>query len=63
MSKKITIFDKIVSEEGVLDLVEDIFYDARKLDLPADKDGFCKGMFRLCFEFIPDEDAYDTSES
>lgn len=59
MNESITIFDKIVSEEAVLDLVEDIFYDARKLNLPANEDGFCKGMFRLCFEFIPDDDAYD----
>ena len=32
MNESITIFDKIVSEEAVLDLVEDIFHEACKLN-------------------------------
>lgn len=55
LSKSIIVLDKTVKEWKVPSIAQDMFIDARHLDLPVDENGFVVGSFRIVMEWIPEE--------
>lgn len=63
LNKPIIVLDRTVKEWKVPSITQDMFVDARHLDLPVDENGFVTGSFRIVMEWIPEQGVPDEESS